>query len=84
MDDYKITCGIEVHAELKTNTKMFSSSLNNYGSSANTNINLVDFGYPGTLPRVNRYGIDLGIRAAHVLNCTINKEMFFKFSNKVS
>lgn len=81
MDDYKITCGLEVHVELKTNTKMFSSSKNYYGSSSNTNINLVDFGYPGTLPRVNTYGIDLGIRAAHILNCTINKEMYFDRKN---
>ena len=81
MNDYIITCGLEVHVELKTNTKMFSGSINNYGSSANTNINLIDFGYPGTLPRVNNYGIDLGIRAAHILNCTINKEMYFDRKN---
>lgn len=81
MDEYKTTVGIEVHAELKTNTKMFSESANNYGTNANSNMNLVDLGYPGTLPSVNKYGVELGIRAAIVLNCHINKEMYFDRKN---
>ena len=53
MNNYKPTIGIEVHLELKTNSKVFSPSLNNYKSSANTNINEIDLAYPGTLPTVN-------------------------------
>lgn len=81
MSEYRTTVGIEVHAELKTKTKMFSNSINHYGTSSNTNMNLIDFGYPGTLPQVNRYGIELGIRAALVLNCQINKHMHFDRKN---
>ena len=51
---YKKTIGIEVHCELKTKEKIFSPSLNNYGSMANMNANVIDFGYPGTLPLLNK------------------------------
>ena len=81
MSEYRTTVGIEVHAELKTKTKMFSNSANHYGASSNTNMNLIDFGYPGTLPQVNRYGVELGIRAGLVLNCQINHHMHFDRKN---
>ena len=81
MSDYKTKVGIEVHCELKTNSKMFSDSINNYGGVANTNINLIDFALPGTLPTINEYGIELGLKAALALNCTINKKVFFDRKN---
>lgn len=81
MNNYKTTVGIEVHAELKTKTKMFSNSANHYGKMANTCTNVVDLGYPGTLPTVNMEAIHLGLRAALVLNCEINKHMHFDRKN---
>lgn len=81
MNDYKTTVGIEVHCELKSNTKMFSDSLNNYGTVANTNINEIDFALPGTLPNINTYGIELGLKAALALNCEINKKVMFDRKN---
>ncbi len=81
MSNYKTTVGIEVHAELKTKTKIFSNSLNSYGKMANTNVNVVDLGYPGTLPTLNKEVIRLATRAALVLNCTINKHMHFDRKN---
>ena len=81
MSEYKTTVGIEVHCELKTNSKMFSDSLNNYGTMANTNINLIDFALPGTLPTINEYGIELGLKAALALNCEINKHVVFDRKN---
>ena len=81
MNDYKKTIGIEVHCELKTNSKMFIDSINNYGGVANVNINEIDFALPGTLPTINSYGIDLGIKAALALNCTINKKVVFDRKN---
>lgn len=79
--DYKTTVGIEVHAELKTKTKIFSNSANHYGKMANTCTNVVDLGYPGTLPTMNEEVIRLGLRAALVLNCEINKHMHFDRKN---
>ena len=81
MSNYKTTVGIEVHAELKTRTKIFSNSLNSYGKMANTMVNPVDLGYPGTLPTLNKEVIRLALRAALVLNCTINKRMHFDRKN---
>lgn len=81
MTNYIPTIGIEVHVELKTNTKIFSNSLNGYGQMANSLTNVVDLGYPGTLPTVNREVINLGIKAATVLNCKIRKEMHFDRKN---
>lgn len=81
MNDYKKTIGIEVHCELKTKTKMFSDSINGYGTTANSNINLVDFAYPGTLPTINIEAVNQALKAALALNCTINKRMFFDRKN---
>lgn len=81
MDEYKTTVGIEVHCELKTNSKMFSDSINNYGGVANVNINEIDFALPGTLPCINEYGIELGLKAALALNCEINKNVVFDRKN---
>ncbi len=79
--DYKTTVGIEIHCELKTNTKMFSHGTNGYGNTANSNITAIDLGYPGTLPILNRGAILLALRAALVLNCEINQQMYFDRKN---
>lgn len=81
MNEYQITAGTEVHCELKSNTKMFSSSANNFGTLANTNINLIDLAYPGTLPTVNRYAVELALKACLAFHCTINKVMYFDRKN---
>lgn len=78
---YKKTIGIEVHCELKTKEKLFSPSLNNYGSLANSNANIIDLGYPGTLPTLNKEAILLAIRACKVLNCKIRKIQHFDRKN---
>ncbi len=81
MSNYIPTIGTEVHVELKTNTKIFSSSKNGYGSMANSLTNVVDLGYPGTLPTLNREVIMTGIRACHVLHCNIRKLQHFDRKN---
>lgn len=77
----KPTIGIEVHVELKTNSKAFSRSENSYGKEPNSKVNVVDLGYPGTLPILNKGVLDLGIKTALVLNCNITREMFFDRKN---
>lgn len=81
MNDYKPTIGIEVHLELKTNSKVFSPSKNNYSDPANTNINEIDLGYPGTLPTVNEQVIENAIKACLALNMKIAKVMHFDRKN---
>ncbi len=81
MTNYIKTIGIEVHVELKTKTKIFSPAKNGYGSGANTLTNVVDLGYPGTLPTLNEEVVNQAIKAAIVLNCKIRKEMHFDRKN---
>ena len=81
MSNYIPTIGVEVHVELKTNTKIFSNSKNGYGQMANSLTNVIDLGYPGTLPTVNEEVFNLAIKAATVLNCKIRKRMHFDRKN---
>lgn len=81
MSEYKTTIGIEVHCELKTKTKMFSDTLNDYEGEANSHINAIDLAYPGTLPYVNMGAIHLALRAALLLHCEINEEVLFDRKN---
>lgn len=81
MTNYIPTIGIEVHVELKTKTKIFSPSINGYGQMANSLTNVVDLGYPGTLPTLNKEVINLALKAAVVLNCKIRKKMHFDRKN---
>lgn len=81
MSNYIPTIGVEVHVELKTKTKIFSNSKNGYGQMANSLTNVIDLGYPGTLPTLNEEVINLAIRAATVLNCKIRRQMHFDRKN---
>lgn len=81
MTNYIPTIGIEVHVELKTKTKIFSNSINGYGEMANSLTNVIDLGYPGTLPTLNEEVINLAIKAATILNCKIRKVMHFDRKN---
>lgn len=81
MSNYIPTIGIEVHCELKTKTKIFSNSVNGYGQMANSLTNVVDLGYPGTLPTLNEEVLNLAIKAALILNCKIRPKMHFDRKN---
>ena len=81
MSNYIPTIGVEVHVELKTKTKIFSNSINGYGEMANSLTNVIDLGYPGTLPTLNKEVVNLAIKAATVLNCKIRREMHFDRKN---
>ena len=81
MADFIPTIGVEVHVELKTKTKIFSPSENGYGSMANSLTNVIDLGYPGTLPTLNEEVLNLAIKAATVLNCKIRRQMHFDRKN---
>ena len=81
MTNYIATIGVEVHVELKTKTKIFSNSKNGYGQMANSLTNVIDLGYPGTLPTLNEEVINLAIKAATVLNCKIRKQIHFDRKN---
>lgn len=74
---FETVVGLEVHVELKTNTKIFSTSPNAFGDAPNTNINPKDLGYPGTLPVLNEEAVNFGMKASLALNCEITRETVF-------
>ncbi|ANZ57964.1 aspartyl/glutamyl-tRNA amidotransferase subunit B [Fructilactobacillus lindneri] len=79
--NFETTIGLEVHVELKTNSKIFSPSPVKYGAEANANTNVIDWGYPGTLPTVNKQVIANGITAALALHADIQKHPHFDRKN---
>lgn len=79
--NFETTIGLEVHVELKTKSKMFSPSANEFGDTPNLNTNVIDWGYPGVLPSVNKGAVEFGMRAALALNATIAKENHFDRKN---
>ena len=75
------TIGIEVHVELKSKNKVFSNTINAYSNNPTTNVNVIDLGYPGTLPVLNYEVVKMALKAAIALNCKINKKMHFDRKN---
>ncbi|CBK88051.1 Asp-tRNAAsn/Glu-tRNAGln amidotransferase B subunit (PET112 homolog) [Faecalitalea cylindroides T2-87] len=70
--DYYVTIGIEIHCELKTNTKMFSGAPVRFGKVANTCTSVVDLGHPGILPCVNKEAVRLAIKACTAMHCELD------------
>ncbi|MCB0816245.1 MAG: hypothetical protein KDB77_01870, partial [Flavobacteriales bacterium] len=59
---WELVVGLEVHAQLITESKAYSSDPNAYGDHPNTNVSVVSLGHPGTLPVPNRKVVELAIR----------------------
>lgn len=79
--NFETIIGLEVHVELKTNSKIFSPSPAHFGADPNTNTNVIDWGYPGVLPVLNKSALEYGMRAALALNCNISKHTHFDRKN---
>lgn len=78
---YDVTIGLEVHCEVKTNTKMFSQSLNTYDEVPNSNISEVDLAFPGILPVVNYEAVKKALKMSMVLNCKLPNKFYFDRKN---
>ena len=59
---FETVIGLEVHVELKTDSKMFSPSPAHFGAEPNSNTNVIDLAYPGVLPVVNKRAVDWAMR----------------------
>lgn len=79
-NNYVPVIGLEVHSELKSNSKNFSSSKNGNGE-VNTNLCPLDIGYPGTLPVVNREAVRKSLMVALALNCEVPDKLSFDRKN---
>ncbi|MDD6229920.1 Asp-tRNA(Asn)/Glu-tRNA(Gln) amidotransferase subunit GatB [Stecheria sp. CLA-KB-P133] len=79
--EYNVTIGIEIHCQLKTDTKMFSGAPTSFGRKANTCVNEIDLGMPGTLPEVNKEAVKKAIMACTAFHMTIDPLVKFDRKN---
>lgn len=81
MKNFEVIIGIEIHLELNTKTKLFSSAENNFNSAPNTNASVIDLGYPGTLPSLNKQAVVKAVKLAKALKMNIDNELHFDRKN---
>ena len=79
--DWEIVIGIEVHAQIISNSKLFSGSSTSFGSEHNTQVSFVDAGMPGMLPVINSICIEQAIKTGLGLNAKINNFSIFDRKN---
>ncbi len=80
-NEYKAVIGLEVHAQLLTNSKQFSEDPYEYGSEPNTQVSPVSLGHPGTLPKPNKGALHYALKMGLATNSDINKETHFARKN---
>ncbi|MEO6583562.1 MAG: Asp-tRNA(Asn)/Glu-tRNA(Gln) amidotransferase subunit GatB [Ferruginibacter sp.] len=80
-NEYEVVIGLEVHAQLLTNSKMFCGDSAAYGAAPNTHVSPISLGHPGTLPVINEKAIQLAVRLGLALNCDINPKNYFARKN---
>ncbi|MEQ8434326.1 MAG: Asp-tRNA(Asn)/Glu-tRNA(Gln) amidotransferase GatCAB subunit B, partial [Oceanicaulis sp.] len=78
--DWEIVVGLEVHAQVKSKSKLFSGASTEFGSEPNTQVSLVDAGMPGMLPVINETCVAQAVRTGLGLNAQINR--FSRFDRK--
>ena len=81
LEKYDPVMGLEVHVELGTETKMFSTSSAHFGDAPNSNVDPVSLGLPGALPVVNAKGVEWAIKIGLALNCQIAESSRFARKN---
>lgn len=80
-DKYEAVIGLEVHAQMLTHSKAYSSDINEYGAHPNTNVSVITLGHPGTLPRMNKKTIEYAIRLGLACGCDIARDQYFSRKN---
>lgn len=79
--DWEIVIGLEVHAQISTESKLFSGSANDFGSEPNTNVSLIDAAMPGMLPVINARCVEQAVRTGLGLKSEINLRSVFDRKN---
>ena len=79
--EWETVIGLEIHAQLATRSKIFSGSSTAYGATPNVQANLVDLGYPGVLPVLNREAVRMAVRFGLATGATIARRSIFARKN---
>src|SRR5690349_6240204 len=79
--EFELVSGLEIHVQLNTQTKIFSSDSASFGAKPNEHISAVSLALPGALPKLNKEVVAKAIRMGLALNCTINQLNFFDRKN---
>lgn len=79
--EFEAVIGLEIHVEMKTISKMFSSGPVSFGMDPNTQVNVVDMAFPGTMPTVNKQAVINAIRVSNALHMTIDPVVIFERKN---
>ena len=80
-DKYQAIIGLEVHAQLLTDSKAYSSDATEYGSMPNTNLSVITLGHPGTLPRVNKKVVEMAVKMGLATNSEITRYNLYARKN---
>jgi aspartyl-tRNA(Asn)/glutamyl-tRNA(Gln) amidotransferase subunit B len=80
-EKYEAVIGLEVHAQLSTNSKLFCGDSTAFGAVPNTHISPVTMGHPGTLPKTNKKAVEYAIRMGLACSCEIEKDNYFARKN---
>ena len=80
-NNYEVVIGLEVHAQISSQSKLFSSSATKFGAEPNTQVSLVDAAFPGMLPVINEFCVHQAIKTGIGLNAKINKRSIFDRKN---
>ncbi|HEX7115890.1 MAG TPA: Asp-tRNA(Asn)/Glu-tRNA(Gln) amidotransferase subunit GatB [Steroidobacter sp.] len=79
--NWETVIGLEIHAQLATRSKIFSSAPTAYGAAPNTQANLVDLGYPGVLPVLNREAVRMAVKFGLAVQANIERRSIFARKN---
>ncbi|HRH61575.1 MAG TPA: Asp-tRNA(Asn)/Glu-tRNA(Gln) amidotransferase subunit GatB, partial [Chitinophagaceae bacterium] len=80
-DKYETVIGLEVHAQLATESKLFCGDSVAFGASPNTHVSAITLGHPGTLPKTNKKAVEYAIKLGLACNCTIERYNYFARKN---
>ena len=79
--DWEIVIGLEVHAQVSSDAKLFSGAATTFGAEPNTQVSLVDAAMPGMLPVLNEAAVREAVRTGLALNAQINRRSIFARKN---
>jgi len=79
--EYDVVIGLEVHCQLSTESKIFASDANHFGSEPNTNISVITLAHPGVLPKLNKKAVESAVKIGLACGCEINRFNYFDRKN---